>query len=278
MSGIISRSVLAGVDGSAESMAALGLAATEARLRGTRLTVAHAWAGPAWRPGRPAARPTVRGEAERLLATATAWLRAHHPHVPVLGRLVLGDPVDLLEAESVSAQVVVVGRHGAGTTTPGWGSVAARLSRDSRVPLIVGGRRGPVAPPAADAPVIVAVPARARTLRFAFDEAARYGAPLVPCHAGPVSGPAGDAALAEWSARYPEVQVRPRALRGPEVAAALAVAARDARLLVIGAGFDRALVDARRGSLSCPVAVVPRAASGRAAAEAPAAEPVPVGR
>jgi nucleotide-binding universal stress UspA family protein len=282
MSGIISRCVLAGVDGSAESFAALGLAATEARQRRTRLTVAHAWSGPAWRPGRPAARPTLRADAERLLATATAWLRAHHPHVPVTGRLVLGDPVEVLAAESVGAQVVVVGRHGAGTAAPGWGSVAARLSRDGRVPLIVSGGRG-VDPPAGDAPVIVAVPAADRTLRFAFDEAARYGAPLVPCHVGAAFGPAADAALARWSARYPTVRVRPRALRGPGVAAALAVAARDARLLVIGAepdGPEPTLVDASRGSMPCPVAVVPErpAASGQASAAAPAAEPVPVGR
>jgi hypothetical protein len=282
MSGVVSRSVLAGVDGSVESLAALGLAATEARLRRTRLTVVHAWSGPAWRPGRPAARPTLRADAERLLATATAWLRVHHPRVPVTGRLVLGDPVDVLAAESVGAQAVVVGRHGAGTAAPGWGSVAARLSRDGRVPLIVSGGRGRADPPAGDAPVIVAVPAASRTLRFAFDEADRYGAPLVPCDVGAGSGPVADAALARWSARYPGVRVRPRALRGPEVAAALAVAARDARLLVIGAGPDGpepALVDASRGSVPCSVAVVPaRAATGGPAAAAAPAEPVPVGR
>jgi Universal stress protein family len=280
MSGIITRSVLAGVDGSADSLGAVGLAATEAHLRGARLTVAHVWSGPAWRPGRPPARPTARVDAERLLAAATAWLRVHHPRVPVTGTLVLGDPAEELEVGSVAAQLVVVGRRGAGAATPGWGSVAAQLSWRSLAPLIVAGVRGGADEPGRDAPVIVAIPAAAggRTLRFAVDEAARSGAPLVSCHLGPAAGPAGSDALAEWSAMYPAVEVRPRALRGPGVAAALAVAARDARLLVVGAGPEVALVDALRGAVSCPVAMVPRrAATGRVCA-VPAAEPVPVGR
>jgi nucleotide-binding universal stress UspA family protein len=282
MSGIISRSVLAGVDGSAESLAALGLAASEAQRRGTRLTVIHVWAGPAWRPGRPAARPSARPDAERLLAAATVWLRAHHPHVPVTGRLVLGDPVEVLEAGSVTAQRVVVGRRGTGAATSAWGTVAAQLSRRSRAPVILGGVAAPAQAPGTDAPVIVVIPAATAgpTLWFAFDEAARYGAPLVPCHVGAASGPFGGGALAEWSARYPAVEVHPRALRGPEVARALAVAAREARLLVVGAGPDRTLTDTLRAPVPCPVAVVPEraATTGLAAAAVPAAEPVRAGR
>lgn len=267
------RHVLTGVDGSVESLAALGLAAVEAALRHAQLVVTHAWAGPPWRPGRMTSAPTSRTDAERLLAAATAWLRLHHPELPVTGRLVLGDPVDVLTAGSATAQMVVVGHRGTGMAAIGWGSVAAQLSRRCRVPLIVRTFRPQAAEPPPDAPVVVAVSAEPsdHTLRFAFDQAARYGVPLVPCYVRPAAGrsragtePAPEA-LAQWSVRHPEVAVRPRVRQGSDVARALVDAARDARLLVVGAGPDRAVVEVLRGSVSrsvlrgapCPVAVVP---------------------
>jgi nucleotide-binding universal stress UspA family protein len=276
------RPVLAGVNGSAESLAALGLAATEAGLRHALLLVIHAWAGPPWLPVRARSAPAARTDAERLLAAATVWLRRHHPRVAVTGRLQLGDPVDVLADGSRTAQLVVVGHGGTGLATLGRESVAEQLSRRSRAPLLVRAFRPAGGVPAADAPVMVAVAAEPsdRTLRFAFAEAARYGVPLVPCYVGRPAGdggsrrPAGDVAvrptamdevLAEWSARFPGVDVRPQVRPGRDVARTLAGVARRARLLVVGAGPDRALAEVLRGSVSrgvlraasCPVAVVP---------------------
>jgi nucleotide-binding universal stress UspA family protein len=268
------RPVLAGVNGSVESLAAVGLAATEAALRRVPLVVTHAWAGPPWWPGRGRS-ATPRTDAERLLAVATGWLRRHYPGVPVTGRLVLGDPVDVLADAAESAQLVVVGHGGAGLTSLSPGAVSTRLSRRNRTPLIVRTFRPDVRAPAPDAPVLVAASAdpSGHTLRFAFAEAARYGVPLVPWLVGPIDRDrehdrarrALDAALARWSARYPDVRVCPRERPGEEAARALAQDAAMARLLVVGAGPDRALTDLVRGSLAspvlraatCPVAVVP---------------------
>lgn len=269
---VADRPVLAGVDGSVESLAALDLAATEAGLRHARLLVTYAWAGPYWRPGRPGGVPVARPDAERLLAAATAWLRTHHPHVAVTGRLVLGDPVQVLTAGSVTAQLVVVGQRGNGLSALGWGSVAAQLSRRCKAPLIVRTFRPRVdeAPP--DAPVVAAVSLESsgRTLRFAFEEAARYGVPLAPCYvwtqpAWPDAERALADQLAGWSRRYPQVVVRPQVRHGVDVAQTLAAAAHAARLLVVGAGPDKLLVEILHGSVSrgvlrtaaCPVAVVP---------------------
>lgn len=290
------RAVLVGVDGSAESLAALGYAATEAEAREAHLVVTHAWAGPQWRPGRTGGEPAARADAERLLATATAWLRLYHPRVPVIGRLVLGDPVQVLTVGSTVAQLVVVGHRGKGLHLLGWGSVAAQLSRRSKAPLVVRVFRPQAGEPPADAPVVVAVSPQSsgRTLRFAFEEAVRRGVPLAPCYVwSPVDtgrdqcrGGQGyadavralDETLAGWAARYPTVDTRPEVRHGQNVAQTLTVAARQARLLVVGAGPDNALVDMLRGSVSrgvlrtadCPVVVVPEPVV------ALAPEPVPV--
>jgi nucleotide-binding universal stress UspA family protein len=286
---ITDRPVLAGVDGSPESLAALDLAAAEASLRQAPLTVTYVWPGPHWRPVRTRAAPVSRADAERVLAAATAWLRRHRPDVPVTGRLVLGDAVEVLAAGSVSAQLVVVGHRGTGLVTRGWGSVAVQLSRRSKAPLIVRTRRSPEA--SVHGPVVVAVSAAPsdRTLRFAVESAARYGVPLAPCYvategASPAAHDRLAAALADWSARYPGVEIRPEVRHGRDVAQTLAAAAGDARLLVVGAGPGSALVELVRGSVSrgvlrtagCPVAVVPepapeeppQAATARAASAA----------
>jgi nucleotide-binding universal stress UspA family protein len=259
--------VLAGVNGSAESLAALGLAATEAGLRHALLLVTHAWAGPPWLPVRTRTAPASRTDAERLLAAATVWLRRNHPRVAVTGLLQLGDPVDVLADGSVTAQLVVVGHGGAGLATLGQGAVAEELSRRSRAPLLLRANWAGTGVPTADAPVMVVLADEpsGRTLRFAFAEAARHGVPLVPCVVGP---PAVDRALAEWSARFPGVDVRPEVRPGRDVARTLAAVARRARLLVVGAGPDRPLVEVLRGAVSrgvlraasCPVAVVPEPA------------------
>jgi nucleotide-binding universal stress UspA family protein len=218
--------------------------------------------------------PASRTDAERLLAGATGWLRQHHPAVPMTGRLVLGDPVDVLADLSANAQLLVVGHGGAGLASLGVGAVAGQLSRRSRAPLIVRTFRPAAEAPAADAPVLVAVAAEpsGRTLRFAFAEAARYGVPLVPCHVGPAEDHerarvALDAALPQWAARYPDVTVRFRARAGTDVARSLAQVAARARLLVVGAGPGRSLAELLRGSVAsrvlraatCPVAIVPDA-------------------
>ncbi|HYN94229.1 MAG TPA: universal stress protein, partial [Pilimelia sp.] len=179
-----------------ESFAALGLAATEASLRQAPLLVTHVWAGPHWRPVRTGGEPTSRADAERLLAAATGWLRRHHPRVQVCGQLPLGEPAEVLAGESGTADLVVVGHRGTGHAAGGWGSVAARLSDTCDAPLLVRVFRPRAGEPPTGAPVVVAVPAAAPSpslIGFAFEEAARHGAPLAACHVWPAAPLPADA-------------------------------------------------------------------------------------
>jgi nucleotide-binding universal stress UspA family protein len=88
-------SVVVGVDGSASALAAVGLAATEATLRGRPLRVVHAFIWPYLRVSlepSPVGPPEggLRHEAERVVAEAVAKATAAAPGIPVHGEVVTG--------------------------------------------------------------------------------------------------------------------------------------------------------------------------------------------
>ncbi len=106
--------VVVGIDGSEVSEAAVGFAFDQADRRGVGLTALHAWVSPI-----PEGLPThewqaVDEEEHALLSERLAGRREKYPGVDVVERVVRGDAVASLVAESVGAELTVVGSHGAG--------------------------------------------------------------------------------------------------------------------------------------------------------------------
>ncbi|MFH8239819.1 universal stress protein [Streptomyces sp. NPDC018321] len=113
--------VLAGVDGSPESRAAVVLACTEAAIRGTGLVALHVWGTRGDRTEvmlglrteeEHAAR--LRAEAEQVLTDALTGLSGSRTGVKVSRRSVRGPVRQSLIAESEGAQLLVVGARGHG--------------------------------------------------------------------------------------------------------------------------------------------------------------------
>ncbi|MFE5977579.1 universal stress protein [Streptomyces sp. NPDC056460] len=279
--------VLVGVDGSASALRAVDAAAREARLRGTGLSVVHAFVWPLLKvhlgpsPYGPAT-GGLRQQAQDVLDTAVARARATAPDIDVAGEVVTGEPLTVLATRARSAALVVVGSRGAGAFTGLLlGSVAVHLAAHADCPvLVVRGRERP------NGPVLLAVDGSADSgaaVDFAFAEAAARGVELRAVHAWtPTSGPADltplfhgteeirgeerrvlDQALAAAGANRPELPVERRLVRGRPGPVLLAESA-DAQLLVMGARGRGGFAGLLLGSVSqamlhhaeCPVAVV----------------------
>ncbi|MFI7341201.1 universal stress protein [Streptomyces sp. NPDC050085] len=107
--------VVVGLDVTAPADELLSYAFEAAALRGTRLHALHAWTLPPLRgtgagdaqPGDAARRETLR---RRALSGALQVWRAKYPEVPVVERLVYGQPGHHLLKASTAASLTVVGR------------------------------------------------------------------------------------------------------------------------------------------------------------------------
>ncbi|MET9392928.1 universal stress protein [Streptomyces sp. NPDC006624] len=253
--------VIAGVDDSGQSMDAVAYAAREAAFRGAALRVVHAQA----RPGRLPVdtvlpRAVVEGArrtAESLVADAVLRARSTEPDVEVSGLVLPGEPLSVLEAQSRTAGMIVVGSRGhGGFAGLLLGSTATGLAAHARCPVLVVREH---ADPAG--PILLAVdgsPAGAAAVRFALEEATAQGAPVVALHAWttwnaqlpppqdpsePYSNPPGALAAAEerllaealagTCELYPDVKVEHKVVRRP-TREALIEASRTARLTVVG--------------------------------------------
>lgn len=135
--------ILVGVDGSADSQAAVAFAFGEADLRGSRLTVVHAWTRPGHRaPGAVMpldfAASSVRDQAERLVSEASAGWREKYPDVATRHLLLHGHPRQALAEAGQGASLLVVGTRGR-TTPPveGIGSVSRHLVYRAPCPIVV---------------------------------------------------------------------------------------------------------------------------------------------
>ncbi|MBL3664723.1 universal stress protein [Streptomyces sp. M2CJ-2] len=288
----MSRLVVVGVDGSASSLAAVGAAAEEARRRKAELRVVHAFLWPAMHvplgPS-PLGPPEggLRSAVDRLVTEAVEHARSVAPDVDVSHTVVTGEPLTVLEAQSASAELVVVGSRGMGGFVGLLvGSTAVHLAAHGRCPVLVVREPG-----AADGPVVLGVdgsPAGAKAIDFAFAEASLRGAELVALHSwttwnapaptpqdgkAPYASEPGDLeageerllseALAGHQERYPGVKVRHELVHGG-TREALIEASRTARLLVVGARGRGGFTGLLLGSVSqamlhhahCPVAVV----------------------
>ncbi|MFF8196184.1 universal stress protein [Streptomyces bobili] len=284
--------VIVGVDGSAAGLAAVEAAAREAQSRGAGLRVVHAFVWPAMHvPLGPSSlgppEGGIRNMAERLLAEAVERARAVAPEVEVGHALVTGEPLTVLEAQSRSAELVVVGSRGMGGFVGLLaGSTAVHLAAHGRCPLLVVREQ-----PAADGPIVLGVDGSAAgesAVDFAFAEAALRNAPLLALHAwttwnaplpppqdasAPYANPPGALAgeeerllyeaLAGHREKYPDVVVEHRTVHG-RTREALIEASRSAQLVVVGARGRGGFAGLLLGSVSqavlhhahCPVAVV----------------------
>ncbi|KQS97325.1 universal stress protein [Cellulomonas sp. Leaf395] len=285
----MNREIVVGYDGSNHADEALVWAARAARRRHAPLRIVHV--ARTFLDGYVIAdRPSdltaqVGGQ---VLADGIERLRAIDPDLEVTTQLEPQDSVAAVLTEaSRSAGLLVVGSRGRGGFAGLLlGSVSVTVASHAHCPVVVV-RTNPATAGEPGRPVVVGVdgsPASVSAVDYAFDQASRWGLPLVAVHAwelpslfGPVPPwmpeeveemrMAEKALLSESLAghmeRYPDVNVTSMVHRGGPAHVILTAAA-DAELLVVGSrglgGFRGLLL----GSVSqavlhhatCPVVVV----------------------
>jgi nucleotide-binding universal stress UspA family protein len=239
--------VVVGVDGSLIALDAVRWAVTEARLRGLPLRILHA---------APYAAGSAAGTLHARGILARAYTVAHRADagLPVSTHLSERDAVPSLLDTAQSAELLVVGLGGGNRPEDLLiSSVALDISGHAPCPVaVVRGRRRPPA----DSPVLVGVDdptTDAAALTVAFADAHRHGGRVVALHAGhgdPFGGHQDhSAALAPWTARFPDVPVELTVVPRQPVTALLSAAA-TARLVVLGTRAHGAAARALFGSTS----------------------------
>ncbi|MGP4052101.1 universal stress protein [Streptomyces sp. 2A115] len=280
----MTRPITVGVDGSAESLAAVHWAAREAVRRGLTLRVVHAWE-------QDDGADQAAGVGEALRETARD-LADRHPDLPVTTDPLDGGPVQALVSEAAEAEMLVLGSRGHGAIV-GFllGSVGQQVIAESGRPVVLvrAGDRADVE--AGGREIIVGQQGgpddSAAALRFAFETAAARGAALRAVRAWslptlytfspgsmklldeagglePYEKKALAEALRPWREQFPDVAVTQHVEIGSAGEVLLSVAAR-AQLMVVGRRAHRSAVGTRIGSVAhavmhhapCPVAVVP---------------------
>lgn len=263
------KPVLVGVDGSEASLAAVDVAAREARLRGCGLQIVHAFIWPLMHvPLGPArngpAEGGLRHAAERILDDARHRAAELDPDLETDTKLITGEALTVLTGRSRHACLVVVGSRGLGRFGALMiGSVAVQLAAHAHCPvLITRGRPDP------QGDVLLAVDgseAGTEAVDFAFAAASARRAALTILHARhPHDGGTGQEEVpGARPGEYPDVQVRTR-LAEQHARPALIEASGEAQLLVVGArgrgGFTGLLLGSTTQAVvqhaHCPVAVV----------------------
>ncbi|MFF7213733.1 universal stress protein [Streptomyces sp. NPDC008238] len=271
----MSNVVVAGVDGSASSLDAVEEAAREALWRQAELRVVHGLSLPAMPmhvPMDPAPlgppEDSLRKAAERFVREAAEHARRTAPQVDVTSAVMNGDALTVLELQSRTADLVVVGSRGMGGFIGMLlGSTAVFLTAHGQCPVMVVRE-----PPVVSGPVLLGVDgstAGDKAVDFAFAEAVLRGAEVVALHAGADPSRAADEgaemtrALAPHREKRPNVAVRHALVHeGPREA--LIEASRTAQLTVVGARGRGGFAGLLMGSVSqalmqhahSPVAVV----------------------
>ena len=144
-----SKPIIAGTDGSGDSLRAVEWAAREAALRGVPLQIVcvpglpprSSWHQP---PGRPDA-VSEAGYESYACALAAASERASElePELPIETRLLFGPPAQTLAETSADASMLVVGSRGAGLFSAlVLGSASRYAATHGRCPVVVE-RQGP---------------------------------------------------------------------------------------------------------------------------------------
>jgi nucleotide-binding universal stress UspA family protein len=254
--------IVAGTDGSEESLRAVDWAAREAALRGAPLRIVAAAAAPPGMRSRAAAGEYERvtdillGERDQALAAA-AERAAKTAH----GVLIDTDPLHGPAAQAVTesgsgAQMLVLGSRGIGAFTALLlGSVSRYAASHASCPVVVVRDEAP-SPHGLIGVGVADLDTCGDALTFAFEEASLRKAALLVVHAWHTPqtdisragqaftppGPQADAAdaarhlsglLDEWRAKYPGVQVGQEVVHGHAGRALVGLSAR-ADLVVVG--------------------------------------------
>jgi nucleotide-binding universal stress UspA family protein len=143
MSDSVEAKVVVGVDGSEASRHALSWAAEEARLRGARLVVVHAWTVPVAMaaPGLvpvPLDPEEWRAEAEQLLEREVDETLGADPGLPVERLAVPGSSAGALVDAAEGADLLVVGSRGhGGFAGLLLGSVSQQCAHHAPCPVVI---------------------------------------------------------------------------------------------------------------------------------------------
>ncbi|GAA3586422.1 universal stress protein [Streptomyces osmaniensis] len=287
----MTRPIIAGVDGSEESLAGLAWAAREAVRRGLPLRVVHAWrfqSHDAIDAGEDTQAQWVRDG----LAEVARGVAERHPGLEVTTDVVEGPPAETLIAAASESEMLVLGSRGHGRVV-GFllGSVGQQVISGATRPVVRVRAGDEPSGEAAGREIVVGQQGdpedSAAALGFAFETAAARGATvravrawtLPPLFAySPASLKMLDEAgglephekeslgeaLRPWREHYPDVPVVEHVEMGSGGQVLLSVSGR-AQLMVVGRRVHRTAVGARIGSVAhgmlhladCPVAVVP---------------------
>jgi len=270
------KPIVAGTDGSEESLRAVDWAAREAALRGLPLRIVSAAdAPPRMIPHRHGSGPdtvadTLRKDRERALNVATERARTAAPELQVNVDDLPRAPAYALTEAGSDASMLVVGARGVGAFTALiLGSVSQYVSAHATCPVVV--VREETTAATRQVGVGIGDPARsAAALAFAFEEASLRKASLIAVHAWDIPydqiGAAAwalatpgrpaveeqsanqlESVLADWQGRYPDVQVTHDFIHAHPGRALVGLSAR-ADLVVLGR-------HAKHGALPGPGAV-----------------------
>ncbi|MEW2288258.1 universal stress protein [Streptomyces sp. NPDC047841] len=285
----MTRPITAGVDGTAESLAALDWAAREAVRRELPLRVVHAWR---YAEALAADRDTQRGWVSAGVEEAVRTVSERHPGLTVTTDVAEGAAAHALADAAAGAEMLVLGSRGHGPVV-GFllGSVGQQVIAEAARPVVLVRAEDQPAAEAAGRDVVVGQHGgpedSAAALRFAFETAASRGAavravrawtlpPVFAYSPGslkllddagglePYEKQALADALQPWRDRFPEVPVAEHVEMGSAGQVLLSMSGR-AQLMVVGRRARRTAVGARIGSVAhgvlhhagCPVAVVP---------------------
>lgn len=144
MSETLVRRVVVGTDGSPNSIAAIRMAADEAKMRGAELHVVHAWtfqpAPPAFAPVPPLG-PTLEEQessAGRILSDAVREALGDEPDMVVVERLVNGPAGEVMQEVGRDAELLVLGARGhSGFLGVLLGSTALTAVKHAPCPILV---------------------------------------------------------------------------------------------------------------------------------------------
>ncbi|AVV44738.1 stress protein [Streptomyces sp. P3] len=281
------RPVVAGVDGSAESLAAAAWAAREAERRHGPLHLVHAWDWHSRREEREIASAAQRHLARRFLRQAVEHVRAECPDVRLAEEQREGPAVTALLKAADQADLMVLGSRGrSGFTGFLVGSVALGVVAKSTCPVVlvradeeaadehVPAGDGSAATDTGYRDVVLAVDlgeACDEVIEFAFEAARLRNARLRAVHAWhtvtPIGLGPGDiglvkdtwqgeewlgflrAVLQVWRDKYPDVEVLETVV-DEKPSTALVRAATGASLLVVGHRLAEHPVGPRTGAVT----------------------------
>lgn len=217
------KPVIAGTDGSPESVRAVQWAAREARLRGTSLQLVAVPSLPPRMTASPAGHESVAGTVEEstseALAAAAREAAQTAPGLLVETHLRAGSPAqELVEAGNDALMLVVGSRGSGGFSAMILGSVSRYVATQAACPVVV--VRDETT--SAHREIVVGVhdpDHAAAALDFAFETAALRKAQLVAVHAWAGPGPRSsevpseaesrlESMLATWRDKHPEVEAR----------------------------------------------------------------------